>query len=517
MSSLAHDSFPDDGVDNDLAGEFSAGVPANDVNNGANSNSLLDKYTPSSNDELLKHSALGVQTQPAANALANLLADLPVEQLHKLQLAINTEIRRAGITFTVYDESGNIDRPWPLDAIPRIIDAQEWQSTEQGLIQRLKALNCFLSDIYSRQQIVRDGIIPAALIESSNNFFRPCIGMQPAFDTWAHICGTDLVRDESGTFRVLEDNLRVPSGVSYMLENRRVMKRVAPEMFATSNVLPVDDYTTNLKQMLESLSPNDTANIAVLTPGIFNSAYFEHAYLARETGSILVEGRDLVVSERDGFVYADTIHGMQRIDVIYRRVDDRFLDPECMNPQSTLGVKGLMRAWNEGKVGMANTPGTGVADDKVIYSYVPDMIKYYLNESPLIANVDTYRCSDNHSLAYVLDNLQDLVIKPANESGGYGMLMGPDSTAQQRKEFYKLLNESPRNYIAQPVVQLSTCPTVTGPGLGARHVDLRPYVIQGERSSVTTGGLTRVALRNGSLIVNSSQGGGSKDTWVVKC
>lgn len=509
MSSLAHNRFPDDSLDNESAGELANAIASN--------NNLLEKYLPSANDELLVRTEQGAFTQPGAQALAELLNEMPVDQLHHLQFAINTEIRRAGITFTVYDEGENIDRPWPLDAIPRIIDAKEWQATEPGLIQRLKALNCFLADIYSRQQIVRDGIIPAVLIETSNNFCRPCIGMQPAFDTWAHISGTDLVRDESGTFRVLEDNLRVPSGVSYMLENRRMMKRVAPEMFSTVDVLPVDDYTADLKAMLESLSPNDTATIAVLTPGIFNSAYFEHAYLARETGAILVEGRDLVVSDRDGFVYADTIHGLQRIDVIYRRVDDKFLDPECMNPQSKIGVRGLMRAWNEGKVGMANTPGTGVADDKVIYSYVPEMIKYYLNESPLIANIDTYRCFEDHSLAYVLDNMQDLVIKPANESGGYGMLMGPDSTAQQRKHFHKLLNESPRDYIAQPVVQLSTCPTVTGPGLGARHVDLRPYVIQGAQSSVTTGGLTRVALRNGSLIVNSSQGGGSKDTWVVKC
>ena len=497
MSSHAHNYLPDDGV--------------------TDHQNPLEAYQPSINDEFLVQTEQGVFAQPGTDALISQLADMSVQQLHNLQLAVNSEIRRAGITFTIYSEGENIDRPWPLDAIPRIIEASEWEATEKGLIQRLKALNCFLADIYGQQNILHEGIIPATLIETSENFCKPCIGARPALDVWAHICGTDLVRDTSGSFRVLEDNLRVPSGVSYVLENRRVMKRVAPEMFANGSVLPVDDYTSDLKTMLQSLSPNDSANIAVLTPGIYNSAYFEHAYLSREIGALLVEGRDLVVSDKDGFVYADTIQGPQRIDVIYRRIDDKYMDPECFLPHSTLGVRGLMRAWREGKVGMANAPGTGVADDKVIYSYVPEMINYYLNETPLINNVDTYRCFDDHSLAYVLDNIQDLVVKPANESGGYGMLMGPDSTRQERRQFYRLLNENPRNYIAQPVVQLSTCPTVTGPGLAARHVDLRPYVIQGEKSSVTTGGLTRVALRDGSLVVNSSQGGGSKDTWVVKC
>lgn len=497
MSSLAHEQFAADALPD-----------------GQNP---LEGYQPAINDEALQTTDSGIFPRPGTGQLIEKLAAMSVGELHNMQLSLNAEIRRAGITFTVYDDGENIDRPWPLDAVPRIIAAKEWQEMEKGLIQRLKALNCFLADIYNQQQIVRDGIIPGHLIETSSSFCTPCIGMKPVFNTWAHISGTDLVRDAEGTFRVLEDNLRVPSGVSYLLENRRIMKRIAPEFFATANVQPVDHYTTDLKEMLQSLSPNDTANIAVLTPGIYNSAYFEHAYLARELGALLVEGRDLAVSNKDGFVYADTIDGPTRIDVVYRRVDDRFLDPECFNPHSQVGVSGLMHAWTDGKVGMANAPGTGVADDKVIYSYVPEMIRYYLNQSPLIPNVDTYRCCDDHSLAYVLDHMQELVIKPANESGGYGMLVGPDSTVEQRKRFYRLINDMPRNYIAQPVVQLSTCPTVTGTGLAARHVDLRPYVLQAEKSSVTTGGLTRVALQDGSLIVNSSQGGGSKDTWVVTC
>ena len=497
MSTLAYEQFLDD-----------------ELPEGKNP---LEGYLPGNNDEVLSVTDNGIFARPGTEDLVQQLAGMSVGQLHNLQLSLNAEIRRAGITFTVYNDGENIDRPWPLDAIPRIIAANEWQGIEKGLIQRLKALNCFIADLYDQQQIVRDGIVPQQLVETSSNFCTPCVGIKPVFNTWAHISGTDLVRDTSGTYRVLEDNLRVPSGVSYLLENRRIMKRIAPEFFADGKVQPVDHYTEDLKTMLQSLSPNDTANIAVLTPGIYNSAYFEHAYLSREMGALLVEGRDLIVSDRDGFVYADTIDGPTRIDVIYRRVDDRFLDPECFNPHSHVGVPGLMRAWGDGKVGMANAPGTGVADDKVIYSYVPDMISYYLNEPPLIPNVDTYRCSDDHSLAFVLDHMQDLVIKPANESGGNGMLMGPDSTVEQRKRFYKLINDRPRNYIAQPIVQLSTCPRVTGTGVAARHVDLRPYVLQAEKSSVTTGGLTRVALQDGSLIVNSSQGGGSKDTWVVTC
>ncbi len=497
MATLAYDQLPADGL---LQGE-----------------NPLANYQHGNNDEMLSVSSDGVFARPGTEDLIRQLAGMTVGQLHDLQLSVNAEIRRSDITFTVHDGGENVHQPWPLDAIPRIIAANEWQNIENGLIQRLKALNCFIADIYDQQEIVIDGIVPNYLISAPWKFLTHCIGVKPAYNTWAHINGCDLVRDASGTYRVLADNLGMHSGVSYLLENRRIMKKIAPEFFAAGNVASVDHYTTDLKLMLQALSPNNTANIAVLTPGISNSAYFEHAYLAREMGVLLVEGRDLVVSDRDGFVYADTIDGPTRVDVIYRRVEDDLLDPECFNPHSTMGVNGLMQAWAENRVGMANAPGTGVADNKVICSYVPDMIKYYLNESPLLPNVDTYRCSDDHGLAFVLDHMQDLVVKPASESGGHGLLIGPDSTLEERKHFYRLINDMPRNYIAQPIVQLSTCPTVTGMGLAARHVDLRPYVLQGETASVTTGGLTRVALQQGSLNVNASQGGGSKDTWVVTC
>jgi len=450
------------------------------------------------------------------STLAQYLQTLNTDALKGRRSAAEAAILEMGITFTVYSEKGNIDRAWPFDIIPRLIEFQEWKKIEAGLTQRLKALNCFINDVYNEQLIIKDGLLPADLIESSSNFRRECIGMRPKFGSWANICGSDLVRAGDGEMYVLEDNLRVPSGVSYMMENRAITKRVFPELLQNLNVMPVDAYPAQLFEMLTSLAPNpdNHPQIAVLTPGIYNSAYFEHAFLAQRMGATLVEGNDLVVKE-DDCVYMRTIKGLEKVDVIYRRIDDLFLDPEVFHKDSVLGVKGLMRAWKAGNVALANAPGAGVADDKVIYAYVPQMIKYYLNEEPILPNVPTYLCSDPEQLAYVLAHLPELVVKPANESGGYGMLVGPHASKKDIQQFHKLIQDNPRNYIAQPTLALSTCPTLCDDHLEARHIDLRPFILQGEHSFVTAGGLTRVALRAGSLIVNSSQGGGSKDTWII--
>ena len=427
-------------------------------------------------------------------------------------------IKEMGITFTVYtEEEGSIDRSWPFDILPRMIPKSEWDVIEKGLKQRVHALNLFIDDIYHDQKIIKDKVFPAELLANSVNFRKECMGVSPPLKQWAHICGSDLVRGGVGTMYVLEDNLRVPSGVSYMLENRSVMKRVFPELFENMNIQPVDDYCSQLFDMLASLSPRpaDYPEIVVLTPGIFNSAYFEHSYLAQQMGCELVEGRDLVVND-DDCVYMRTVDGLQRVDVIYRRIDDLFLDPEAFNPDSMLGVPGLMRAWKKGNVALANAPGAGVADDKVVYAFVPEIIKYYLNEEQLLPNVPTYRCMYQEEQDYVLANIKDLVVKPANESGGYGMLIGPMSTKKEQEKFAKLIKNDPRNYIAQPTLALSTVPTFIDHHVEPRHVDLRPFILSGNDISVTMGGLTRVALRKGSLVVNSSQGGGSKDTWIVE-
>jgi len=398
-----------------------------------------------------------------------------------------------------------------------VISKAQWDKTAAGLKQRLKALNMFIDDLYHDQNIIRDGIIPEFILKQSKNYLKECEGVSPRFGVWAHICGTDLVRDSDGQFYVLEDNLRVPSGVSYMLENRSIMKRVLPEVFEKVNIAPVGDYPEHLFNTLVALSPRDIAKpvIVVLTPGIYNSAYFEHAFLAQRMGAELVEGSDLVVQD-DDCVYMKTIAGLERVDVIYRRIDDLFLDPEVFDPTSVLGVAGLMRAWSAGNVALANAPGAGVADDKVVYAFVPDIIRYYLKEEPLIPNVETFLCYDDEQRAYVLDNLDKLVVKPANESGGYGMLVGPHSTKKERETFAELIKANPRNYIAQPTLALSTAPTLVGKNkLEPRHLDLRPFILQSKDTYVTTGGLTRVAMKKGSLVVNSSQGGGSKDTWIV--
>jgi uncharacterized circularly permuted ATP-grasp superfamily protein len=445
------------------------------------------------------------------------LQSLSTQDIYRRKKTADAAIVELGITFTVYSDGTNIDRAWPFDIIPRVICGMEWKRAEEGLKQRLKALNMFINDLYNGQEIIKSGIVPSDVIMTSKNFRKECIGITPAHGAWANICGSDIVRDGDGTLYVLEDNLRVPSGVSYMLENRKITKRVFPELFKDINIIPVDDYPAKLFDMLTSIAPrcDKEPEIVVLTPGIFNSAYFEHAFLAQQMGAELVEGADLFV-DMDDKVYMKTINGLTQVDVIYRRIDDDFIDPEVFRADSALGVPGLMRAWKKGNVAIANAPGTGVADDKVVYAYVPQMIEFYLGEKPLIPNVETYLCREDDQRQYVLDNLEKLVVKPANESGGYGMLVGPHSTEEQIQQFRHLINENPRNYIAQPTLALSVTPTLTDDGtLAGRHVDLRPFILQGESSYCTAGGLTRVALREGSLVVNSSQGGGSKDTWII--
>ena len=437
-------------------------------------------------------------------------------ELAERQEAAELAIASMGISFTVYAEKGNIDRAWPFDVIPRVIDLREWEQVSNGLIQRLRALNLFIGDLYADAHVLRDGIVPAEIVKGSPNYRPECIGVRPPQGTWAHISGSDLVRGADGVFRVLEDNLRVPSGVAYMLENRQISKRVFADAFRSLDIQPIDGYPTRLQEMLASLTPRpgEVPVIAVLTPGIHNSAYFEHAFLAQQMGAELVEGGDLVIGA-DDCVYMRTIRGLARVDVIYRRIDDAFLDPEAFRPDSMLGVAGLMRAWRNGKVAIANAPGTGVADDKVVYAYVPAMIRYYLGEDAILPNVPTYLCFDDAQRRHVLANLDKLVVKPANESGGYGIMIGPAASRATRQQFAKLIEAQPRNYVAQPVLSLSTTPTILGRELAPCHIDLRPFTLQGAGQYVTAGGLTRVAMRRGSLVVNSSQGGGSKDTWIV--
>lgn len=451
-----------------------------------------------------------------SGALCRYFSKLNDDELTDLKQAVDMAIKSMGISFTVYSEGSNIDRFWPLDLIPRMITRKEWQHTEEGLKQRLTALNMFIDDLYHKQQVVKDGVFPKEVLAGAKNYRQQCEGIKPPFGVWAHICGTDLVRDGDGTQYVLEDNLRVPSGVSYMLENRHVMKRVFPELFKDIDILPVDDYTTQLFDMLADISPRkgEIPEVVVLTPGIYNSAYFEHSYLAQQMGAELVQGSDLIV-DNDDCVYMRTIYGLKRVDVIYRRIDDDFLDPEAFRKDSALGVPGLMRAWRAGNVAIANAPGAGVADDKVVYAFVPDLIRYYLSEEPIIPNVPTYLCMNDDDCAYVLDHLEELVVKPANESGGYGLLVGPKATKKEICQFARLIKNDPRNYIAQPTLDISTVPTLTDHDAAPRHVDLRPFTLQGKNIYTTTGGLSRVALTEGSLVVNSSQGGGSKDTWVV--
>jgi len=465
-------------------------------------------------DELLRGTN---RPRPAAQALCDYLRALKDNEIEEYKAAAELAIRVMGITFTVYSqEEGSIDRAWPFDIIPRIIDKKEWDGIAAGLRQRVQALNLFIDDLYHNQQIIKDKVFPQELLENSVNFRPQCMGIDPPRGVWAHICGSDLVRDKDGTVYVLEDNLRVPSGVSYMLENRQVMKRVFPDLFENYSILPVDDYPSQLYDMLASLSPRKgiQPEVVVLTPGIYNSAYFEHSYLAQQMGAELVEGSDLEVGT-DNCVYMRTVEGLSRVDVIYRRIDDLFLDPEAFDPQSLLGVPGLLRAWKAGNVALANAPGAGVADDKVVYAFVPEIIRYYLDQDAILPNVPTYKCVNKDERDHVIQNIASMVVKPANESGGYGMLIGPQASRAEREKFVRLIRRDPRNYIAQPLLTLSTAPTLVGTHVEPRHLDLRPFILSGEQTYITMGGLTRVALRKGSTVVNSSQGGGSKDTWVV--
>ncbi len=437
-----------------------------------------------------------------------------ISELTKLKSMAEASMMNMGITFNVYGENQGTERIIPVDIIPRTIDKDDWAILEKGLKQRISTLNLFLDDIYNEQKILRDKIIPREVIEESKGFLKQCMGIRPRGNVFIHITGTDLIRDNKGEFKVLEDNLRSPSGVSYMLTNREISKRIFPHLYEKSKVASIGEYPAKLFDSLSYTAYVNKPNIVLLTPGVFNSAYFEHSFLSQQMGIELVENNDLIVD--DGFVKMRTVAGFERVDCIYRRIDDTFLDPLHFNPDSLLGVPGLFDVYKRGNVTVANAFGTGVADDKVVYAYVPKMIKYYLNEEPIIGNVDTYLCREPQSLQYVLDNISDLVIKEANEAGGYGMLIGPKSTKEEQEDFKRRIKHNPNNYIAQPTISLSTSPCINQEGIVGRHVDLRPYVIYGKEIYVTPGGLTRVALKEGSLVVNSSQGGGSKDTWVFK-
>jgi uncharacterized circularly permuted ATP-grasp superfamily protein len=462
------------------------------------------------------------ELRPGCKILGERFTGFPDGEVLRRQAAAERALYGLGITFNVYGDGAGTEKIFPFDIVPRIVPAQEWQELEAGLQQRITALNLFIADIYGAQRVLDDGVVPRELIESSKGYLPQCRGMTPPSGVWCHITGTDLVRDRDGRYYVLEDNLRCPSGVSYVLSNRAVMKRTLPQVFEASRVRPVDVYPSKLLETLQSVAPtrnaDDPPTAVVLTPGRYNSAYYEHSFLSQQMGIELVEGSDLVVD--DGWVKTRTTRGLQRVDVIYRRIDDTFLDPRTFRADSMLGVPGLIDVYRAGRVSLCNAPGTGVADDKVIYAFVPKLIRYYLSEEPRLASVPTYLCGEPEDLSYVLAHLPELVVKAAGESGGYGMLVGPAATAAECADFAERLRAEPRNYIAQPVIGLSRVPTLQGgeEKLSGRHVDLRPYVLYGgggQTPYVVPGGLTRVALRAGSLVVNSSQGGGSKDTWVL--
>ncbi|MBM3966263.1 MAG: circularly permuted type 2 ATP-grasp protein [Planctomycetes bacterium] len=454
--------------------------------------------------------------RPGVEFLVDRLECLPLGELQRRQRAADHELLNMGITFNVYGHAAGTEKIWPFDLIPRVLLEKEWRYVEAGLKQRIRALNMFIDDMYHNQRIIRDKVLPEYMIASSKGYLKQLQGMNPSRGIWCHITGTDLVRGDDGQIYVLEDNLRCPSGVSYVIENREVMKRTFPQLFEGHNILPVETYPEQLLKMLQYVAPASSRdpNVVVLTPGIYNSAYFEHCFLAQQMGVELVQGSDLVVS--DGYVCMRTTRGLKRVDVIYRRIDDDFLDPDVLRPDSTLGVRGLMDVFRAGKVALVNAPGTGVADDKAVYAYVPKMIQYYLSEEMILPNVPTYMCADEQDRKYVLEHIHELVIKPANESGGYGIMLGPRATKDQHEKYRQLIESNPRNYVAQPMLALSTVPTLCGDSLEGRHVDLRPYILYGEDIYIVPGGLTRVALVKGSLVVNSSQGGGSKDTWVLR-
>lgn len=474
----------------------------------------LNQYHPGDfYDELF---AAPGQPRLAAATLIEKIDQLSIEELHHRQAMAQSTLFKMGVTFNVYSDREGTERILPFDIIPRIVAAQEWAVLEKGLQQRIHALNLFLSDIYGDQKIITDGIIPAELIYSATGFLKPCVGLQPPQGIWCHITGTDLVRDRDGRWYVLEDNLRCPSGISYVLENRRVMKSTFPQIFNQGTIQPVEDFASHLLNALLHLATNSIENpvVVVLTPGIYSSAYFEHSFLAQQMGVQLVESRDLVVA--NGYLQMRTTKGLERVDVVYRRIDDVFIDPLTFRSDSLLGIPGLMGVYQAGKVAIANALGTGVADDKVIYAYMPQIIKYYLGEDQLLSNVPTYLCWEPQQQQHVLANLDKLVVKAASESGGYGMLIGPHSTTAEQASFAELIKANPRNYIAQPTLCLSRVPTLFADRLEGCHVDLRPYILYGQDIYISPGGLTRVALKKGSLVVNSSQGGGSKDTWVMQ-
>ena len=475
----------------------------------------MDLYKPDKvYDELITKAG---RSRKGATRLVRWLKREDPESIGKYSKMASLAVREMGISYAIYSDGENIDRQWPFDLIPRIISAKEWGYLSSGLLQRSRAINRFLNDIYNEQSILSAGLIPKQLILGSPNYLLECKGVSPRHGIWAHISGTDLIRDEKGKFYALEDNLRVPSGVSYMIENREVTKRLLPDLFANYSISPVDDYPARLYEMVKALAPSNIRKprIVLLTPGIYNSAYFEHAYLSQRMGIELVEGSDLFIDSENN-VNMRTVQGNERVDVIYRRINDEFLDPEELDPESQLGCKGLMEAWRLGKVAIANAPGAGVADDKAVYAFVPTMIRYYLKEEPLIKNIKTYLCMHKPARDFVLQNLERLVVKPINQSGGYGILIGPHSSDSQRRYFKGLITKNPENYIAQPTLSLSTAPTIIEQDIEPRHIDLRPFTLYGKEGWVTSGGLTRVALKKGSLVVNSSQGGGSKDTWIVE-
>lgn len=465
------------------------------------------------------HSCFDEFVAPGGNprhpGLARSLNQIALEDLTGRQRSAEERLREKGITFAVYGHQDGTEKVWPLDIIPRVMSRAEWQTIETGLKQRIRALNLFLDDVYGPQKILKDGVVPKELILTAKTYRRQCEGFRPPKGVWTHITGTDLVRHKDGQVYVLEDNLRCPSGVSYVLENRELMKRVLPEAFQGTPIAPVEDYPERLLDTLLQTAPADVyaPTAVLLTPGVFNSAYFEHSFLAQQMGIELVTGPDLFVE--GGYVKMRTTRGPQRVDVIYRRIDDDFLDPRTFREDSVLGVPGVMDVYRAGRVTLANAPGTGVADDKAVYRYVPEIIRYYLSEEAILPNVPTYVCSDPQQCEHVLCHLDELVVKPTNESGGYGILMGPTASREERAQCADAIRANPRNYIAQPMLTLSTVPTIVGQGVAPRHVDLRPFILYGSDLYVLPGGLTRVALREGSMIVNSSQGGGSKDSWVL--
>jgi uncharacterized circularly permuted ATP-grasp superfamily protein len=477
------------------------------------SHGVLQGYDPGNNFcEMMR---AGQPSHPALSLLLSRLSALPIESLRRRAADAERDLLERGITFTVYSDATAIDRILPFDLIPRVLTPSEWQQIETGVVQRVRALNMFLRDIYHEQKILKDGIIPKELVLNNVAYCQAMVGFDVPFDTYVHICGTDIVRDETGRFMVLEDNARTPSGVAYVVENRHMTLRVLSDLMVGLSVRGVDEYGLRLHNAMAEIAPSSVLDpqVVVLSPGIFNSAYFEHVFLAREMGVPIVEGQDLVVENER--VWMRTTAGLAPVHAIYRRIGDDFLDPDVFRPDSMLGVRGLMEAWRRGTVAIANAVGTGVADDKAVYAYMPRIIRYYLSEDPILPNVDTRICAEPEALSYTLAHLDQLVVKPVSESGGYGLIIGPHATKEELAEFRTLLKANPANYISQQTLQLSVSPTLVEQGVQPRHIDLRPFAITGKDTWVLPGGLSRVAMRAGSLVVNSSQGGGSKDTWVL--